>query len=190
MKIGLFFGSFNPVHHGHLIVCNYIRQNTDLEQVWLVVSPHNPLKEHASLLNDYHRLALVQLATENEPNLKAIDIEFHLPRPSYTINTLTYLREKYPKMEFALVMGSDSYTNLPKWKNFEALISNWEIYVYNRATSTPPQAYPKSKTHFLKAPLLELSATHIRKSIKEGKSIRYLVPEVVMEEIERNGYYK
>ena len=190
MKIGLFFGSFNPVHHGHLIICNYIRQNTDLEQVWLVVSPHNPLKEHSSLLNDYHRLALVQLATENEPNLKAVDIEFHLPRPSYTINTLIYLQEKYPKVEFALVMGSDSYTNLPKWKNFETLISNWEIYVYNRATATPPQAFPKSKTHFLKAPLLELSATHIRKSIKEGKSIRYLVPEVVKEEIERNGYYK
>jgi len=190
MKVGLFFGSFNPIHHGHLIICNFVRQNTDLQQVWLVVSPQNPLKDSASLLNDYHRLALVQLATENEPNLKVIDIEFHLPRPSYTINTLIYLKEKYPTYEFALVMGSDSYTNLPKWKNFETLISNWEIYVYNRPGMSSPSPYPKSKTHFLKAPLLELSATHIRNSVKEGKSIRYLVPEKVKEEIERNGYYK
>jgi nicotinate-nucleotide adenylyltransferase len=190
MKIGLFFGSFNPIHHGHLIICNFVRQNTDLQQVWLVVSPQNPLKETSSLLNDYHRLALVQLAIQDEPNLKAVDIEFHLPRPSYTINTLTYLGEKYPGMEFALVMGSDSYTNLPKWKNFEALISNWPIYVYNRPGIPQPTAYPKSKTNFLKAPLLELSATHIRNSIREGKSIRFLVPEKVKEEIERNGYYK
>jgi nicotinate-nucleotide adenylyltransferase len=190
MKIGLFFGSFNPIHHGHLIICNFVRQYTDLQQVWLVVSPHNPHKETASLLNDYHRLALVQLAVQDEPNLKAIDIEFHLPRPSYTINTLIYLQEKYPAMEFALVMGSDSYSNLPKWKNFETLIANWQIYLYNRPGTTQLTAYPNSRTHFMNAPLLELSATHIRKSISEGKSIRYLVPEKVKEEIERNGYYK
>ena len=190
MRIGLLFGSFNPVHHGHLIVGSYVQQNTDLQQVWLVVSPQNPLKDTSSLLNDYHRLALVHLATEDEPNLKAIDIEFHLPRPSYTINTLTYLQEKYPAIEFAIVMGSDSYSNLPKWKNFERLISNWEFYVYNRQGSTQTGAYPNSKTQFLKAPLLELSATYIRNTIKAGKSIRYLVPEKVMEEIQRNGYYK
>jgi len=154
------------------------------------VSPHNPLKETAGLLNDYHRLALVQLAVQNEPNLRAVDIEFHLPSPSYTINTLTYLREKYPEAEFAIIMGSDSYSNLPKWKNFETLIANWEIYVYMRPGNLHQNAYPKSKTKFLNAPLLELSATHIRKMIKDGKSIRYLVPENVKEEIERNGYYR
>ena len=190
MKIGLFFGSFNPVHHGHLIVSNHVRQNTDLDQLWLVVTPQNPLKDTSALLNDYHRLALVQLATEDEPNLKAVDIEFHLPRPSYTINTLTYLQEKYPNYEFAIVMGSDSYSNLPKWKNFETLIANWEIYVYNRPGVGQLTSYPKSKTHFLNAPLLELSATYIRNSIREGKSITYLVPEKVKDEIERNGYYK
>ena len=190
MKIGLFFGSFNPVHHGHLIICNFVRQNTELQQVWVVVSPHNPLKETSALLNDYHRLALVQLAVQNEPNLRAVDIEFHLPRPSYTINTLTYLREKYPEAEFSLIMGSDSYSNLPKWKNFEALIANWEIYVYLRPGTLQQKVYPNSKTRFLNAPLLELSATHIRGMIKEGKSIRYLVPENVKEEIERNGYYR
>jgi len=154
------------------------------------VTPHNPLKDNTSLLNDYHRLALVQLAVDHEPNLKAMDIEFHLPRPSYTINTLTYLNEKYPSVEFALIMGSDSYSNLPKWKNFQALIGNWEIYVYDRPGSTELKPYPGSKTYFVKAPLLELSATYIRKCIREGNSIRYLVPDNVKEEIERNGYYR
>ena len=190
MKIGLFFGSFNPIHHGHLIICNFVLQNTDLQQVWIVVSPHNPLKETSGLLNDYHRLALVQLAVDQEPNLRAVDIEFHLPRPSYTINTLTYLGEKYPDASFSIIMGSDSYSNLPKWKNFETLITNWEIYVYMRPGTTQQNAYPNSRTKFLKAPLLELSATYIRNVIREGKSIRYLVPEKVKEEIERNGYYK
>jgi nicotinate-nucleotide adenylyltransferase len=190
MKIGLFFGSFNPIHHGHLIVCNYMLQHIDFQQVWLIVSPQNPVKETGTLLNDYHRLALVRLATEDEPGLKASDIEFHLPRPSYTINTLTYLKEKHPLAEFALIMGSDSYSNLPKWKNFETLIRDREIYVYNRPGAPPLSAYPNSKTKFVKAPLLELSASYIRNCIRDGNSIRYLVPEKVKEEIERNGYYK
>jgi nicotinate-nucleotide adenylyltransferase len=190
MKVGLFFGSFNPIHHAHLIICNYIRQHTDLQQVWLVVTPHNPLKDNASLLNDYHRLALTQLAVDNEPHLKAVDIEFHLPRPSYTINTLIYLKEKHPTTEFSLIMGSDSYSNLPKWKNFENLISNWKIYVYNRSGTPEQKPYPGSKTQFVKAPLLELSATYIRNCVRNGHSIRYLVPDIVKEEIERNGYYR
>ena len=189
MKIGLFFGSFNPIHHGHLIIANYVNQNFPLNQVWFIVSPQNPLKNNAALLNEYHRLALVQLAVEDEPNLKASDIEFHLPRPSYTIDTLTYLQEKYPDHQFTLLMGSDSYQNLPKWKNFETLIANWEICVYIRP-GFPPNTYKNSKTRLLQAPLLELSATYIRKNIMEGKSIRYLVPDKVKDEIERNGYYK
>jgi len=190
MNIGLFFGSFNPIHHGHLIIANHIRQNSDLEQIWFIVSPQNPFKNNSALLNEYHRLALVQLAVEDEQQLKAVDIEFNLPRPSYTITTLTYLQEKYPAHQFALLMGSDSYLNLPKWKNFETLIANREIYVYARPGFHDKNPLQHSRTYFVNAPLLELSATHIRKMIKEGKSIRYLVPDKVKEEIERNGYYK
>ena len=189
MKIGLFFGSFNPIHHGHLIIANYVKQNSSLQQIWFVVSPQNPLKNNSVLLNEYHRLALVQLAVQDELHLKAVDIEFHLPRPSYTIDTLTYLQEKYPDHQFSLLMGSDSYLNLPNWKNFETLVANWEIFVYTRP-GFQPNTYKNSRTHLLKVPLLELSATYIRKIIREGKSIRYLVPDKVKDEIEKNGYYK
>ena len=127
MKVGLYFGSFNPIHNGHLIIANYIVQNTSLDQVWFVISPQNPLKKSSSLLNEFHRLYLVQVSIENEPALKASDIEFRLPKPSYTIDTLTYLAEKFPAHQFAVIMGSDSFQNLPEWKNYQQLLSNYEV---------------------------------------------------------------
>lgn len=190
MKVGLYFGSFNPIHHGHLLIASYVLNHTELKQVWFVVSPQNPLKPAASLLNEYHRLFLVQLAVEGENNLRASDIEFKLPRPSYTIDTLTYLQEKYPNYEFSIIMGSDSFQNLPKWKNSEWLLQHYPIYIYTRPGHDNLRVYPGAKAiHRLNAPLLPISSTDIRKNIKEGKSIRYLVPESVRAEIERNGYY-
>ncbi|WP_431212713.1 nicotinate (nicotinamide) nucleotide adenylyltransferase [Puia sp. P3] len=190
MKIGLYFGSFNPIHHGHLLIASYLVQHTDLKQVWFVVSPQNPLKPSASLLNEYHRFYLVQLAVEGESRFKASDIEFKLPRPSFTVDTLTYLQEKYPTNEFSVIMGSDSYQNLPKWKNYEWLLKNYSVYVYRRPEHEHISPYPGAKdVHILNAPLLPISSTEIRKAIKEGRSIRYLVPENVRIEMERNRYY-
>ena len=188
MKIGLYFGSFNPIHIGHLIIGNHIAAYTELEQVWFVVSPQNPLKKSSSLLNEYHRLHLVQLAVEDSANLKASNIEFKLPRPSYTINTLTYLSEKYPDNFFTVIMGSDSYQNLPKWKNYEQLLNNYSILVYKRPGFEV--AITHENVNIINAPLLEISSTSIRAAIKEGKSIKYLLPEAVKDEIERTGYYK
>jgi nicotinate-nucleotide adenylyltransferase len=190
MKVGLYFGSFNPIHHGHLMIASYVLDHTELQQVWFVVSPQNPLKPAASLLNEYHRLYLVQLAVEGEKDLKASDIEFKLPKPSYTIDTLTYLQEKYPNHAFSIIMGSDSFQNLPRWKNSEWLLKNYPIYIYIRPGYEKLPVYPGAMAiHKLDAPLLPVSSTDIRKKIKEGKSIRYLVPEAVQTEIERNGYY-
>jgi nicotinate-nucleotide adenylyltransferase len=189
MKIGLYFGSFNPVHHGHLIIANHVIQSTELDQVWFVVSPQNPLKPAVGLLNEYHRLFLINAAIEGEKQLRTTDIEFKLPRPSYTIDTLTYIREKYPQHEFSVIMGSDSYQNLPRWKNYEQLLKNTELYIYVRAGFETIPVYNNAKIHILEAPLLQISATHIRNILKEGKSIRYLVPDAVKEEIERNRYY-
>jgi len=191
MQIGLYFGSFNPIHHGHLLIAKYILENTNLDQVWFVVSPQNPLKHATTLLNEYQRLYLVNAAIEGEPDLKASDIEFRLPKPSYTVDTLAYLQEKYPAHQFSIIMGSDSFQNLPKWKNYEFILRNYPVYVYKRPEYETLPNYPEAKKIvLLAAPLLPISATHIRKNIKEGKSIRYLVPDAVKEEIERNGYYR
>ena len=189
MKIGLYFGSFNPIHTGHLIIASHVANHTDIQQVWFVVSPQNPLKPSSVLLNEYHRLYLVQLAVEDDPRLRAMDVEFKMPRPSYTIDTLTYLGEKYPQHTFSVIMGSDSFQNLPRWKNAELLIKNYPFIIYNRP------AFPITDTlgariQTLDAPLLEISATDIRDNIKEGRTIRYLVPDKVREEIESNRYYK
>jgi nicotinate-nucleotide adenylyltransferase len=191
MQIGLYFGSFNPIHHGHLLIANYILEHSGLDQIWFVVSPQNPLKPAGSLLNEYHRLYLVQLAVEGENRLKAADIEFKLPRPSYTVYTLTYLQEKYPSYRFSVIMGSDSFQNLPKWKNYTYLLQHYPIYIYKRPGYETIPAYPGAKEAIgLDAPLLPISSTDIRKKIKAGKSIRYTVPDAVREEIEQNGYYK
>lgn len=190
MKIGLYFGSFNPIHHGHLIIASYIIQNTPMDQLWFVVSPQNPLKPAAGLLNEYHRLALVQLAIEGEKRMRAVDIEFRLPRPSFTIDTLTYLQEKYDQYEFSIVMGSDSFQNISKWKNYEQLLQSHAIYIYRRRNYTNITSHPNASVTVVDAPFVEISATQIREYIREAKSIRYLVPENVREEIERNGYFR
>ena len=189
MKIGLYFGSFNPIHNGHLIIANYIVQNTDLDQVWLVISPQNPFKPNHGLLNEYHRLHLAKVALEGETKIKASDIEFRLPKPSYTVNTLAYLEEKYPTYEFAIIMGSDSYQNLDKWKNASVIQDRYSIYVYERPGFPVRRDLP-TKLTVLSAPLLQISATQIREMISSGKSVRYFLPDSVKEEIERNHYYK
>jgi len=189
MKVGLYFGSFNPIHIGHLIIANHVLNETDLQKIWFVVSPQNPFKKSDSLLNEYNRFHLVQKAIEGDDRLKASDIEFQLPKPSYTSHTLAYLREKYPNYQFSIIMGSDSFQNLGKWKNAEAIIENYPIIVYNRP-GFPVKNTLKAQVEIMDAPLLEISATHIRDLIKTGKSIRYLVPEGVEEEISAYGFFK
>lgn len=189
MNIGLYFGSFNPVHIGHLIIGKHIIQNTNINQIWFVVSPQNPFKNPAGLLNEQHRLSLVKTAIEGEKDLKASNIEFKLPKPSYTIDTLTYLSEKYPQHKFSLVMGSDGFQNLHKWKNYRAITGNYPIYIYKRPGFEISNQIGAEIT-IVDAPLLEISSTHIRNLIRQGKSIRYLVTDGVMEEIERHQYYQ
>jgi nicotinate-nucleotide adenylyltransferase len=189
MKIGLYFGSFNPIHHGHLIIASHLINQTDLNEVWLIVSPQNPFKNAAGLLNEHHRFHLVQTALENETKIRASNIEFKLPKPSYTVNTLTYLKEKYPQHEFFIIMGSDGFQNINKWHNADVIIKNYPIYIYKRPGFEVTENFGAEIT-ILHAPLLEISSTHIRKLIKENKSIRYLVPEEVREEIDKNNYYR
>lgn len=189
MKVGLYFGSFNPVHNGHLIIGQHILNETNIDKLWFVVSPQNPFKHQKTLLNEYDRLHLVKMAIEGSPNLKATDVEFKLPKPSYTIDTLTHLHEKYPQHQFSIVMGSDSFQNIEAWKNADQLKKNYTIYVYERPGF--PLAETKSKNIIpVQAPLLQISSTHIRELIQKNKSIRFLVPDIVKEEITRNNYYK
>ena len=189
MNIGLYFGSFNPIHIGHLIVANHVLNETSIEKVWFVVSPQNPFKESKSLLNEFDRLHLVRLATQDDNRMKCSEIEFNLPKPSYTTQTLAFLSEKHPEHKFSIIMGSDSYQNLDKWKNFEAIVSNYSIYVYKREGHEVNKIFG-ANSFILDAPIIEISASQIRSNIKTGKSIRYLVPEIVREEIETRKFYK
>jgi nicotinate-nucleotide adenylyltransferase len=189
MKIGLYFGSFNPVHTGHLIIANHIVNTTSLNQVWFVVSPQNPLKLSSSLLNEYHRLHLIKSAIDGENKLQASNVEFQLPKPSYTVDTLAYLKEKFPQNEFCIIMGSDSFCNITRWKNYEVILKNYPLFIYKRESFEIKDSLGADLI-ILDAPLLEISSTHIRELIKTGKSIRYLVPDIVKEEIERNAYYR
>ena len=189
MKIGLYFGSFNPVHTGHLIIANHAVNETDLKQVWFIVSPQNPFKQSASLLNEYHRLHLIKSAIDGENNLRASSVEFNLTKPSYTVDSLAYLKEKFPEHEFSILMGSDGFQNLNKWKNYEVIVKNHQIYIYKRPGFEITDTYG-AVIQVLEAPLLEISSTHIRELIKKRKSIRFLVPDVVKEEIEIAGYYR
>ena len=189
MKIGLYFGSFNPIHIGHLIIANHIAYNTELNEVWFIVSPQNPLKESASLLNEQHRYSLVKIAVEDEKKLKVNNVEFLMPKPSYTIDTLIYLSEKYTQHNFSLIIGSDSYLNFNKWKNYEQIILNYNILIYQRPSFPIKTDLPES-IKIIHAPLLDISSTQIRKNIKDKKSIRYLVTDKVLDEIELKGYYR
>ena len=189
MKIGLYFGSFNPIHVGHLILSNHILNESDLEKIWFVVSPLNPFKEPENLINEYDRLHLVQKAIEDDARLKASDIEFLLPKPSYTIHTLTYLEEKYPDHSFSIIMGSDSFQNLDKWKNSEIIIKNYSIIIYKRKGFQVNNKL-NANIQIMDAPLLEISSTHIRELVRTGKSIKYLVPSSIEEEILASGFFK
>lgn len=190
MKVGLFFGSFNPIHVGHLIIANHLATHTDLDKVWMVVSPQNPLKPKKTLARDFDRLHLVRLGIGDNARIEASNVEFNLPKPSYTVDTLAFLTEKYPDKTFALIMGGDNIASLHLWKNYEQLLANFDIYVYQRpGTELGPLAtHPRVKV--LEAPLLDISATYIRDCIRKGQSVRYLVPEPVFEYLKDNTLYK
>lgn len=190
MKIGLFFGSFNPIHAGHLIIANHMIEYGGVKRVWFVVSPQNPLKPKQTLLNQYDRLHLVRLAVEEDPRFQVSDIEFQLPVPSYTIDTLVYLKEKYPEKEFSLIMGSDNLESLEKWKNYEVLLRDYEILVYKRNETVSEKWNQYQNIKILDVPLLKISATEIRKMLSEKKSVRYLLPEKVWEYLKGSSYYK
>lgn len=189
MKIGLYFGSFNPIHIGHLIIANHFQQFSDLDQVWFVVSPQNPFKEKKSLANEYERLNMVELAIEGYPNLRASNIEFSLTQPSYTIHTLLALHEKYPKDEFSLIMGADNLRGLKKWKNYEQIIKNHPIYVYPRYESEIKHKPENADIHVVNAPLIEISSTFIRDAIRDKKNIKPMLPGKVWEYIDGSILY-
>jgi nicotinate-nucleotide adenylyltransferase len=192
MKVGLYFGTFNPIHIGHLIIANHMAEYSGLDQIWLVVTPHNPLKKKNTLLEDHHRLQMVFLATEDYPRLKPSDIEFRLPQPNYTVHTLAHLQEKHPSYEFSLIMGEDNLNSLHKWKNYEVILQNHSIYVYPRINPEPlnPELVNHPHIHKIDAPVMELSSTFIRESIKAGKNVQPLLPHKVWQYVEHNLFYR
>lgn len=203
MKVGLYFGTFNPIHVGHLIIANYMTEHTDLDQVWIVVSPQNPLKEKKTLLADYHRLALVRAAIESDPKLIASDIEFHLPIPSYTSTTLTYLKEKHPEKEFSLIMGEDNLRTFHKWYNHVTILDNHTIFVYPRVLTVQEEAAVEggadetntfaehpNVVFCTEAPVMKISSSFIRNAIADGKDVRYLLTEPVHAYVEEMHFYK
>lgn len=188
-KTGLFFGSFNPIHIGHLILAEYFATQTELDEVWLVVTPQNPLKKKDSLLDQYLRLDLVNRAIADNARLRASDIEFQLPKPSYTIHTLIYLEEKYPDRSFSLIMGEDNLVSLPRWKNYEELMRRFEIWVYPRVGQTQTHLAGHPNIHLVQAPVIEISSTQIRDNLHLGKSVRYMLPEQIHDYILRERFY-
>jgi nicotinate-nucleotide adenylyltransferase len=189
MKIGLFFGSFNPIHTGHLIIASHILNETKLDKIWFVVSPVNPFKINSDLLDEGARLFLVNTAIQNDERIAASDVEFQLSKPSFTINTLLFLKDAHPDHQFSIIMGSDNFRDLDKWKDYEDIISNYKILVYLRTGFEVKNKF-NADAEVLNAPILDISSTEIRRLIEKGKSIRYLVPEMVRKEIEEKGYYR
>ncbi len=192
MNVGLYFGSFNPIHIGHLIIANQMVENSDLDEIWFVVTPHNPFKEKKSLLANHHRLEMVHIALEDYPKLKASDIEFKLPQPNYTIHTLSYISEKYPNKNFHLIMGEDNLKSLHKWKNYKEIIANHTIYVYPRIASgiAIPEVLSSANISKVEAPIIEISSTLIRKSIPLQKNIKPLLPYNVWKYLDEMNFYR
>lgn len=189
-KVGLFFGSFNPIHTGHLIIANYMANYTELDEVWFVVSPQNPFKEKKSLANMYDRLEMVNLAIAGSEKLHASDIEFHLPQPSYTIDTLAHLSEKYPAKSFSLIMGADNLQGLGKWKNVEVLLRDYKIVVYPRPGYEQAALGDHPSVSLTDTPLMEISSTFIRNSLKSGNSVRFFTPDSVIDFMDKKGLYQ
>ncbi len=204
MKIGLYFGTFNPIHVGHLVIANYMAEYTDLDQVWMVVTPQNPLKDKSTLLADFHRLALVKVAIDDNTKLRASDIEFNLPKPSYTMTTLTYIKEKYPNHSFALIMGEDNLRTFHKWFNHEVILEKHKIYVYPRVLTMQEELEVVAmsadlinnyKSHINvefceDAPVMKVSSSFIRQSINDGKDVRYLLTEPVRKYVDEMNFFK
>lgn len=190
MKIGLFFGSFNPIHNGHLVIANYMAEFTGLEKIWLVVSPQNPLKQKKTLLADYHRLELVRQAIDDYPKLEVSDIEFKLDKPSYTIKTLAYLKEKYPQHEFSLIMGADNLQTFDKWKNYESILKDYHLYIYPRPGFDGGAFARHPHVHFTQAPVMDISSTFIRESVKNKKDVRFFMPLKAYEYLKEMHFYE
>ncbi len=190
MQIGLFFGSFNPIHNGHLIIAQSVLEFARLDEIWFIVSPQNPLKKNKKLLHEFDRLDMVRLAIEDNIRFRASDIEFHMPKPSFTIDTLTYLREKFPEKSFKLIIGGDNLAIFPKWKNSQQILDSFGLIVYPRPGSTPGELINHPNVSYIEAPIMSISATFIRKCIQEEKSIRYLVPGKVADFIESKKLYQ
>lgn len=191
-KIGLYFGTFNPIHIGHLTIANYMVEFSDLDEVWMVVTPHNPHKKKSSLLDNHHRIAMVDIALEDYPKISSSKVEFNLPQPNYTVNTLAVLEEKYPNKNFCLIMGEDNLKSLHRWKNYEVILERYNIYVYPRISigSIETQFEGNEKIHKVSAPIMEISSTFIRNSIKEKKNIKPMLPHNVWTYIDEMNFYK
>ncbi len=191
MRIGLFFGTYNPVHVGHMVIANYMVEFTDLDQIWMVVTPQNPFKQKQSMLKDYDRLHLVQLAIGDDSRLRASDIEFGLPQPNYTVHTLAYLKEKYPENSFALIMGADNLNHFHKWRNHEEIIENFDLYVYPRMESNQGgELRHHYKVNYVEAPVMKVSSSFIRKAIEEGKDVFHYMPKEVASYVREMNLYK
>jgi nicotinate-nucleotide adenylyltransferase len=190
MKIGLFFGSFNPIHIGHMAIANYLVEYGPIDQLWFVVTPQNPLKKKIKLLDDYQRLELVNRAIGKDFRFQASDIEFRLPKPNYTINTLVYLKDKFPSYEFYLIIGADNYVSLKKWKNWEILVKEFHFLVYPRPGYNEPVNFPNEQFTLIEAPLIEISSTFIRKALAEGRDVRHFLPPSVFQYIDEMRFYQ
>jgi nicotinate-nucleotide adenylyltransferase len=189
-KVGLFFGSFNPIHTGHLIIAGYMLNFTDLDEVWMVISPHNPLKDKKTLLADHHRYAMVQIAVEDNHRLRSCNIEFKMPQPSYTIDTLVRLEEKYPDHQFVLIAGTDIFPTFNKWKNYETLLENYKFYIYRRPGFETGKYGSHPHIVIFDSPLMEISSSFIRQAVAEGRDIRYFVPDKVYDYIREMHFYE